>query len=110
MSSLVLRIAGEGFNRDLTNELTINKQVIFHSEKEIDPILLFDNKAADQTIFWLGISGISLDKLVPNQSTTFDLIAYPTKSGLQLLSPIIIQDRNMKEDYAFDEIAFVFVK
>jgi hypothetical protein len=76
---------------------------------EMEPSLYFENSAKDQSILWLGISGRSLGKLKPLSSADFSLTAYPVKSGLLPVPGLRINELMLKNNYDFDEIAYVFV-
>lgn len=97
----------------LVSESTIVKPFLMYvwlSSRVIDPLLHFDNSAQNQTLLWLGTSGRSLGLLDPSTSVNFKLSVYPIQRGIQCLPSIRILDSYLKNDYNFEEIAFVFVE
>jgi len=82
----------------------------FNSSRIIEPLVKFDNFGLNQSLLWLGLSGRSLGQLEPSNFVDFELSLYPIKIGMHSLPRIKITDSNSKNDYEFDEIAFVFVE
>jgi hypothetical protein len=78
--------------------------------RTIEPQLNFDNFELNQSLLWLGLSGRSLGQLEPSNFVDFELSLYPIKTGMHSLPRIKISDSTLKNDYHFDEIAFVFVE
>jgi len=81
-----------------------------NSGRTIEPQLNFDNFELNQSLLWLGLSGRSLGQLEPSSFVDFELSLYPIKTGMHCLPRIKISDSTLKNDYHFDEIAFVFVE
>jgi len=81
----------------------------FYSDYDMEPELYFDNLEKDQSILWLGISGKSLGRVKPLSSIDFSLTAYPIRSGLLPVPRIRINEVLTKNNFDFDEIAYVFV-
>lgn len=94
---------------DLESEFEVTLDIMNCSESEIEPILQFENKDLDQSVYWLGISGMKLETLKPMESTSSTLTAYSVKTGLQPLSSITIHDKLSKTCVLFENYAFVFV-
>lgn len=76
---------------------------------EMEPLLYFDNSAKGQSLLWLGISGKSVGKLAPSQSVDVEMTAYPIKVGLCPLARIKISEPTLRNNYDFDEVAYVYV-
>lgn len=95
---------------NLKSKFNITLRLINCCGRIVEPLLIFDNLELNQALLWLGISGRSLGQLEPSNFVDFELSLYPIKKGMHSLPRIKIIDSFLKNDYEFDEIAFVFVE
>lgn len=61
-------------------------------------------------IKWVGTSGRSLGSVRPQESKEIKLTAIPLKTGLYPIPSLKMSDLFLRNDYSFEEIAFVYVK
>lgn len=76
----------------------------------MEPHIHFDNLDTEQSIKWVGTSGQGLGKLMPLTSTEFTLTGHPVKPGLLPIPSLKISDPILKNDFKFDDIAYIFVR
>lgn len=74
------------------------------------PCLHLEHSQPQRSILWLGISGKVLGNLKPMESIDFPLTAFPVQEGIQPIPKIRISDVVLKNNYDFEEIAYVFVR
>jgi len=78
-------------------------------ERAVNLVLILDGSCSSG-LYWTGISGKSLGKLLPDSSLLIRLTLVPIQLGLQTVSGIRLVDTFLKRTYDYDELAQIFVK
>ena len=83
----------------------------------MEPFIFFESHipnrhvtSSDPGIKWSGSSGRCLGTLRPQKSREVRLTAVPLKPGLHPIPSLKISDLFLRNDYKFEEIAFIYVK